>query len=106
MSADQIPLRLLKLQRKLHNKLDAVTTAAGPDYTKAVVAGGIDTEAAGIASSVGVLSGIIGGIMRIAESATAELDAVKADLEAQPTIDSSASDAEAAATAADMPDAE
>lgn len=104
MSAEKIPLRLLKLQRKLHNDLDAVTEAAGPNYGKAVLAGGIETEAAGVASSLGVLGNIVGGVLRIYKSATAEIEAIKADLAADPTTDSSAMDAEAAATAADMPE--
>ena len=56
------------------------------------------------ATALGVLGAIAGGLMEAAKKAAAELDALKKDLTANPAIDSSASDAEAAATAADMPD--
>ena len=56
--------------------------------------------------ALGALGGIVGGLMTAINTALAELAELKKDLQANPTIDSSASDDEAAATAADMPEPE
>jgi len=50
------------------------------------------------------IGGVLGGLVEAFNRASRELAELKADLKAKPTIDSSASDAEAAATAEDMPD--
>lgn len=56
-----------------------------------------------IEAAMSGLGSVIGGLMTAFNAAAAELAELKKDLTANPTIDSSASDAEAAATAADMP---
>lgn len=56
-----------------------------------------------IETAMSGLGAVIGGLMTAFNAAAAELAELKKDLTANPAIDSSASDDEAAATAADMP---
>lgn len=57
-----------------------------------------DDEALGIAGA------IIGGLIGALTKALQDLEELKADLKKRPTVDGSASDDEATATAADMPE--
>jgi hypothetical protein len=109
--------RLITLRRELAAHLTAASQQmTGAPFAASVMAagGGLRPPAAtipaasGAAGSVdtalGVFGAIVGGVMGAIQDATRELEALKADLVAHPEIDSSASAAEAAATAADMPD--
>ena len=97
-------VKLMETRAALLEALLTSTKDLGPGYGGAVLkAGGVD-EASGLSASLDVLDAIVGGVMTAINSAAAELAAVKKDLTDNPGIDSSATDAEAAATAADMPE--
>jgi len=67
--------------------------------------GGADA-AAKLPGPLGVIGGIVGGLLEAFNAASRELDALIKDMQANPTVDGSASDAVAADLAADMSDGE
>lgn len=94
----------MTIKNNLQSAVNSAASALGPDYALAYMAAAGPEEAGAPVAAIGLLDSVITGVLTAVNAAAAELEAVKKDLEENPAIDSSASDAEEAATEADMPD--